>query len=253
MSANQTAQLTYPVLCIPRAMLFHTAENVEYAFNEAMGGKFVKSVGQSTTTDKAGTQFNVFFVHPDQDFKATRSTDILYRNLREQGVVNISTGTGKYFWKVKLYVPHLKAQYLPKPEGAAEEKPVQVSPRILTEADLVEFREFQRQKIAERLAADKAAAEAREAAEKEAREAREAAAKEAEINRLGNLLYPLVVEALARDFPNCKHPGKITGMILEMPFEEIEQLIADPAALTARVHEAVNVLREHFLREAGVA
>lgn len=241
MSSTQSAQsiqITYPVICIPRAMLFHTAEIVENAFNQAMGGKFVKSVGQSTTTDKAGIQFNVFFIHPDQDFKATRSTDTLYKGLKDQGTVNISTGSGHYFWKVKLYVPHLRAQHMPQPAQPVV-APVQVGPRIMTESDLAEFREYQREKAAAKAAEEKAKADK--------------AAKEAEINRLGNLLYPLVGSFLSKEYPNFKKQGNITGMLLEMSHDEIQQLIDTPTFLETRVREAVQVLRDHYLAEAGVA
>lgn len=232
MSALATTQVNFPVLCIPRAMLFHTAEIVENAFNHAIGGKFVKSVGQSTTTDKSGIEFNVFFIHPDQDFKANRNTDSLYNNLKANGTVNISTGSGKYFWKVKLYIPHMKAQYLP-PKPA--EVPVPVGPRIMTEADLVEFRNWQAEK------ARKAAAQAAEQAQ-------------AMRNSLGERIYPLVTEVLSNShqdflaqFPQINAAGKITGMFLELSNEDILDLIENKAAIQINVAEGVRVLREHLL------
>jgi hypothetical protein len=228
MSQSATTQMTYPVLCIPRAMLFHTAEFVENAFNHAMGGKFVKSVGQSTTTDKSGTEFNVFFIHPDQDFKANRNTDTLYKNLSEQGIVNISTGSGKYFWKVKLYVPHMKAQYLPpKPV----EVPVPVGPRIMTEKDLAEFRLWQ---------AEKAAAFA-----------------EKERNAFGERLYPLVSTLLTEKYADflsvdygINHAGKITGMLLDLDvtLEFKTELLTVPATLDSTVSQAIDAVRENFKR-----
>jgi hypothetical protein len=241
MSQSVTTQLTFPVLCIPRAMLFHTAEVVEDAINQAMHGKFVKSVAQSTTTDKSGIQFNVFFIHPDQDFKANRCTDTLYNNLKTQGIVNISTGTGKYFWKVKLYVPHLKAQYLPPTEV-----PVPVGPRIMSVEDVEEFEMWRREKAAAKVEADKAAAEFALAQAK-------AAAEKATLQLLGERLYPRVVEFLAAEFPEFKLAGKVTGMLLELPHAEIETAITDPTELSTMVREGVRVLREHFLREAGAA
>jgi hypothetical protein len=229
MSATATTEVNFPVLCIPRAMLFHTTEIVEKAFNHAIGGKFVKSVGQSTTTDKSGTEFNVFFIHPDQDFKANRNTETLYKNLKTEGTVNISTGSGKYFWKVKLYVPHMKAQYLPpKPV----EVPVPVGPRIMTETDLVEFRKWQAEK------AEKATAEA---------------AAAAELNALGQRLYPLVCDVMTRNhkdflglFVGINLPGKVTGMLLEMPRKEILNAIENAEQLSSDVAEAIQVLREHL-------
>lgn len=216
MSATQTNDV-FPVLCIPRAMLFHTSEFVENAINHAMGGKFVKTMSQSTTTDKSGTQFNVFFIHPDQDFKPNRNTDTLYKNLKNDGIVNISTGSGKYFWKVKLYVPYLKAKYLPKTET---EVPVPVGPRILSMADLAEFRQWQKEK-----------------AEKNAKKETDEEIRQ----RLGNRLYPLVVNI--REFEGFT-PEKITGMILEMPSDEVEKLISDPLGLLETVIECVRVLNE---------
>lgn len=239
MSATAT-EVNFPVLCIPRAMLFHTTEIVENAFNHAIGGKFVKSVGQSTTTDKSGTEFNVFFIHPDQDFKANRNTETLYKNLKTEGIVNISTGSGKYFWKVKLYVPHMKAQYLPpKPV----EVPVPVGPRIMTETDLAEFRKWQAEK------AEKVTAEAAALAEKAAAEA----AAAAELNALGQRLYPLVCDVMTRNhkdflglFIGINFPGKVTGMLLEMPRKDILNAIENAEQLSSDVAEAIQVLREHL-------
>jgi hypothetical protein len=246
MSATANTQSTFPVLCIPRAMLNQTAEMVEEAINHAMHGKFVKSVGSSTTTDKSGTQFNVFFIHPDQDFKANRCTEMLYNKIKTEGIAQISTGIGKFFWKVKLYVPHLKAQYLPPPPAAAAvvpapavNRPVPVGPRIMTVEEVEEFEMWRREKAAAKAAAEK------EAAEK--------AAAEAVRQMLGERLYPLVVNQLAKEFPAFKHAGKITGMILEMEPADVEVCIATPEILAARIREGVQVYREHLLREAGAA
>jgi hypothetical protein len=230
---------TYPVLCIPRAMLFHTAEFVENAFNKAAQGKFVKSVAQTTTTDKAGAKFNVFFIHPDQDFKSNRNIDILYDTLKTQGTVNISTGTGTFFWKVKLYVPHMKAQYLPPPALVEQApqipvmvvRPIQISPRVMTVEEEAEFEEWKREKAAK--IAAKTSDEMR--------------------HTFGERIYPRVVEFLAKEFPNFKHSGKITGMILEWPPNVIEHLIANPEEFERAVREGVQVFREHLLREAGAA
>jgi hypothetical protein len=257
MSAASATQLTFPVLCIPRAMSFHTAEMVEEVINEAMHGKFVKTVNQSTTTDKAGIQFNVFFIHPDQDFKANRSTDLLYKNLRTENNVNISLGNGsKYFWKVKLYVPHLKAQYLPPTEQHTVVKPVEavkppvapfqfpplptpVGPRVMSVEEAQEFEEWRREKAA----AKKAAEEAKKAAEEKA----------AIRQKNGERLFPLVTAILSKEYPQFQHAGKVTGMILDLSQEEIEQLIKEPEQLISMVHEGVRVYREHLLREAGAA
>ncbi len=207
--------VNFPVLCIPRAMLFHTAEFVENAFNQAMGGRFVKTVQTTTTKDRSGADFNVFFIHPDQDFAANGATEKLYTTLRETGIVHISTGSGRYFWKVKLYVPHLKAQYLPpKPDA-----PVPVGPRIMTVQDVAEFEAWRREK-----------------AEREAREALR--------QSLGERLYPLVSSHLSGD--DSQYTGKVTGMLLEMEPQEIEELIASSEKLSERVAEAMDILRKHF-------
>ncbi len=243
--STQIAQLTFPVLCIPRAMVFHTAEMVEEVVNGAMCGKFVKTVNQSTTTDKAGTQFNVFFIHPDQDFKPNRNTDTLYRTLRTENNVNISLGNGsKYFWKVKLYVPHLKAQYLPTPIEQTVVKtvaprpfefpplPTPVGPRVMSVEEAEEFEQWRREKaIAKKAEEEKAATR----------------------QMLGDRVYPLVSEVLSKEFPLFQHAGKVTGMILELSQEDIEQAIQNPEQMIEMVREGVRVYREHLLREAGAA
>lgn len=210
--------VNFPVLCIPRAMLFHTVEFVENAFNQAMGGRFVKTVQMTTTKDRAGSDFNVFFIHPDQDFAANGATNQLYATLRNSGIAHISTGSGRYFWKVKLYIPHLKAQYLPpKPDA-----PVPVGPRIMTVQDVAEFEAWRREK-----------------AERAAREAMEATRQS-----LGERLYPLVTSHLSGD--DSQHAGKVTGMILEMDPPDVEELIASAEKLCEKVAEAMTVLREHL-------
>lgn len=128
----------FPTLCIPRGMLFHTAEFVESAFNHAMQGKFVKKIETKTTRDKAGTEFNTFFITPDQEFDENASTAIVYKRLSEEGSVNISTGKGKFYWKVKLYVPNLKAKYAKKPESSG--------PKILDNDETLAFKEWQRER-----------------------------------------------------------------------------------------------------------
>jgi hypothetical protein len=209
--------VNFPALCIPRAMVFQTAEFVENAFNLAMHGKFVKKIDQTTTTDKSGTEFNVFFIHPDQDFQQNNCTELLYTTLREQGTASISTGKGKYFWKVRLYVPHAKAQYLPKPEA-----PVPVGPRILSKEDEADFLLWRKQREEERRAAE----------------------AQTEKNRLGNLLYPLVQKVLVDIKEPVEISGKITGMILEMETREIEWIISCPVTLLNHVTEAVAVLKK---------
>lgn len=128
----------FPTLCIPRGMLFHTAEFVETAINHAMQGKFVKKIETKTTRDKAGAEFNTFFITPDQEFAENASTAIVYKKLAEEGSVNISTGKGKFFWKVKLYVPNLKAKYA--------KKPASTGPKILDNDETQAFKEWQKER-----------------------------------------------------------------------------------------------------------
>lgn len=136
----------FPKLCIPRGMLFHTPDFVEKAFNQAMRGKFVKSIESKTTRDKSGAEFNTFFITPNQDFPENASTTLVYKNIQDQGFVNISTGKGRFFWKVKLYVPNLKAKYIPVKDNG---------PKIMDAEDTKAFIEWQR----ERQAAKKARSE----------------------------------------------------------------------------------------------
>lgn len=59
-------------------------------------------------------------------------------------------------------------------------------------------------------------------------------------NEIGELLYPMVKEhqpLLA---------GKITGMLLELSEEKLQQLLVSPEALRSKVHEAVTVLQHHY-------
>jgi hypothetical protein len=132
----------YQKLCIPRGMTFQTAEFVEKAFNIAMQGKFVKQIDCKTTKDKTGKEFVTFFITPDQSFRENESTRLVYKNLEEQGFVNISTGKGQYFWKVKLYIPNLKAKYTP-PKNA---------PRIMTSEDTEAFKLWQKERLAAKAA-----------------------------------------------------------------------------------------------------
>lgn len=140
----------YQKLCIPRGMTFQTVEFVERAFNIAMQGKFVKHIESIPTKDKTGKEFVTFFITPDQSFRENASTALIYKNLQEQGFVNISTGKGHYFWKVKLYVPNLKAKYAPPPANA---------PRIMTSEDTEVFKQWQKERLAAKTAAKAAAAE----------------------------------------------------------------------------------------------
>jgi hypothetical protein len=151
MANNATNEDKFPMLCIPRGMLFHKTEFVENAINQAMQGKFVKKIESKTTRDKSGTEFNTFFITPDQEFEENSSTALVYKKIADQSFVNISTGKGHFFWKVKLYIPNLKAKYAPP-------KKVSAGPKILDDDETQAFKEWQRER-AEAKRAKAAAAE----------------------------------------------------------------------------------------------
>lgn len=137
--ASTTNADKFPMLCIPRGMLFHTTDFVENAINQAMQGKFVKKIESKTTRDKSGAEFNTFFITPDQEFEENSSTALVYKKIADQGFVNISTGKGRFFWKVKLYIPNLKAKYAPP-------KKVSTGPKILDDDETQAFKEWQRER-----------------------------------------------------------------------------------------------------------
>lgn len=154
-SIATATEMKYPMLCIPRGMLFHKPEFVEKSINIAMdsprGHPFVKSVECKPTKDKDGKEFNVFFITPNQDFAENSATRLVYQTLADKSCVNISTGSKGFFWKVKLYVPNLKAKFAPPTEKKG--------PRIMTDEDDAEFRAWR-----EKRAAAKAAKAAKSAA-----------------------------------------------------------------------------------------
>lgn len=69
----------------------------------------------------------------------------------------------------------------------------------------------------------------------------------AQKNALGERLFPLVMTHQ----PRSDLAAKITGMLLEMATPEVLQLLVDEAALKARIDEAITVLREHQMAQAG--
>jgi hypothetical protein len=144
----------FPPLCIPRAMTFQTAEFVEIVFNRVMTSKrghpFVKKVEMASTTDKNGNNFNCFFIHVNQEFNENDATTAVYKALNEKGFVNIATGKGAYFWKVKLYIPRLKEKHFVKKSTA---------PRIMTEEDDEEFLRWRKERAAAKAAKAQAEAE----------------------------------------------------------------------------------------------
>eukprot|EP00976_Prorocentrum_cordatum_P000258 5461-Prorocentrum_minimum.AAC.2 len=74
-----------------------------------------------------------------------------------------------------------------------------------------------------------------------------AAPPEQQKQMLGERLFPLV---------HGKQPelaGKITGMLLEMDNTELLNLLESPESLTAKVDEAMTVLRQHGVLPADEA
>jgi hypothetical protein len=142
----------FPTLCIPRAMLFHKADFVEKTINIALGSTekstFVKSVESKTTKDKDGKEFNVFFITPNQDFEENTATKLIYSELQSKGFVNIALGSKGFFWKVKLYVPNLKAKFAPETKKA----PAKDVPRIMTEEDNEAFKAWREKRLAAKAA-----------------------------------------------------------------------------------------------------
>lgn len=68
------------------------------------------------------------------------------------------------------------------------------------------------------------------------------------MNLIGEELYPLICQAWKKDkstLPISVTTGKITGMLIELPMEEVEKLLEDPAALTAKYEEARDIIIKH--------
>lgn len=64
---------------------------------------------------------------------------------------------------------------------------------------------------------------------------------------LGEALYPQIAET------QPELAGKLTGMLLEMPVEELLHLVENRAALDAKVDEGLGVLHEHVAAAAAAA
>ncbi len=126
-------------LCIPRAMNYTTVADVTRVFNELFEGNFVERVDERNSVDSRGQAFKTFYIH----FLPDTSVEMLAFNekMEKDGVVQVMTGRGKWFWKV----------YRNKSAKAAE-KPVRKGPRIMTEDDeklFLQWKESRNQAAAE--------------------------------------------------------------------------------------------------------
>jgi hypothetical protein len=104
-------------------MTYTTVADVTRVFNELFEGTFVQRVDERNATDSQGQAFKMFYIH----FLPGTSVEmeVFKQKLEKDGVVQVMTGRGKWFWKV----------YLNKSTKVATEKPVRKGPRIMTEDD----------------------------------------------------------------------------------------------------------------------
>jgi hypothetical protein len=102
-------------------MTYTTVADVEKVFNQLFEGNFVDRVDERSMTDSHGQPFKMFYIHFTEDVSI--EMDNFNRKMAEDGVVQVMTGRGKWFWKV----------YLNKSVKAS--KPVRTGPRIMTEDD----------------------------------------------------------------------------------------------------------------------
>jgi hypothetical protein len=112
-------------LCIPRAMTYTTANDVEGVFN-SLFGRSVMRVDERTTSDRAGEEFKMFYIHFMPVHPQTGLTPAMVsfnEKLERDGVVHVMTGRGKWFWKVY------------KNKSTKAEQPVRKGPRVMTEED----------------------------------------------------------------------------------------------------------------------
>ena len=150
-SSDSTA-IKFPTLCIPRAMLFHTADFVEKQINAVMcstrSSAFINTIDQKVTKDKEGKEFNVFVITPNQDFTENAATIAVYNKIKADGLVLISIGNSKgksYFWKVFLYIPNLKSKFAPAVKKYD-------APKIMTDDDTEEYRIWREKRAAAKAA-----------------------------------------------------------------------------------------------------
>jgi len=126
-------------LCIPRAMTYTSVDDVMKVFNELFKGNFVDHIDERGMTDSYGQPFKMFYIHFNEG--TSREMDIFNQKLEQDGMVQVMTGRGKWFWKV----------YLNRSTKAAT-KPVRTGPRIMTEDDeklFLQWKESRNQAAAE--------------------------------------------------------------------------------------------------------
>jgi hypothetical protein len=153
-------------LCIPRAMTYTTAADVTQVFNQLFEGNFVKQVDERTQTDSHGQTFKMFYIHFYADMTSVEM-EAFKQKMEEDGMVQVMTGRGKWFWKVYL--------------NKSEKKPaVRKGPRIMTEEDeklFLQWKQTRNQASAELVAETRANA----FTEEEVDTLDEAVAKEGEL------------------------------------------------------------------------
>ena len=111
-------------LCIPRAMYFTQANEVMEVFNGIFDANIVDHIDERETVDTKGQNFKSFYIH----FNETPLNSEMIRfndKMERDGVVQVMTGKGKWFWKV----------YVNRSPKAKKQEPTRVGPRIMTEED----------------------------------------------------------------------------------------------------------------------
>jgi hypothetical protein len=102
-------------------MPYTTVADVEKVFNELFEAEMVERVDERNATDSHGQSFKMFYIH----FLPGTTVEMEYfkTKMENDGMVQVMTGRGKWFWKV----------YWNK--STKTEKPVRKGPRIMTEED----------------------------------------------------------------------------------------------------------------------
>jgi len=123
-------------------MTYTNAADVTEVFNQLFEGNFVKQVDERTQTDSHGQKFKMFYIHFYPDMTSVEM-ETFKQKMEEDGVVQVMTGRGKWFWKV----------YLNKSE---KKPPVRKGPRIMTEEDEKLFLQWKESRNRESAAAGSA-------------------------------------------------------------------------------------------------